>query len=438
MDAVQIIATTIALLVTVVGITLFVRAIMTIVATIRLGAPDPTRGNDKGTRTRTMLREFVGHTKMVKWQTVGIAHWFVAWGFILLVATLANALGQLFDPEFALPIIGHWWPYELVTEFLSVATIVAIGVLIVIRQLNHPRNPERKSRFAGSNFWQAYYVEFTIVAVPICILLIRGYEAVLAGKDSAWSIHYAFTYPLAQLFSGASHGGLENAIVITAAIKIVVSFAWMIVLGLNPTMGVAWHRFSAFFNIFFKRNADGAVSLGALRPMVSDGKPLDFEEADPEKDVFGVSQVEHFSWKGMLDFTTCTECGRCQSQCPAWNTGKPLSPKLLITALRDHAYAKAPYLQAGGGKDMAGDEKGSEEQLAGVSAVALAEAERPLIGDLDSLGVIDPDILWSCTTCGACVEQCPVDIEHVDHIVDMRRYQVMIESSFPSEAGTML
>ncbi|MEE4425626.1 4Fe-4S dicluster domain-containing protein, partial [Streptomyces bugieae] len=138
----------------------------------------------------------------------------------------------------------------------------------------------------------------------------------------------------------------------------------------------------------------------------------------------------------------CTECGRCQSQCPAWNTGKPLSPKLLIMALRDHAHAKAPYLLAGGGKTMEGEEKATEEQLADVPAGALAEAERPLIGTLEAAsdggsaagGVIDPDVLWSCTTCGACVEQCPVDIEHIDHIVDMRRYQVMIESSFPSEA----
>ncbi|MEU4733431.1 (Fe-S)-binding protein, partial [Streptomyces sp. NPDC023588] len=212
---------------------------------------------------------------------------------------------------------------------------------------------------------------------------------------------------------------------------------WMIVVSLNTNMGVAWHRFLGFPNIWFKRNADGAVALGALQPMTSGGKEIDFEEPG-EDDVFGVSQVEQFSWKGILDFSTCTECGRCQSQCPAWNTGKPLSPKLLIMSLRDHAHAKAPYLLAGGGKDMEGNEKATAEQLKDVPASAIAEAERPLIGTVEENGVIDPDVLWSCTTCGACVEQCPVDIEHIDHIVDMRRYQVMIESAFPSEAGTML
>ena len=188
--------------------------------------------------------------------------------------------------------------------------------------------------------------------------------------------------------------------------------------------------------------ADGGTALGELKPMVSGGKEIDFETAlddENEEEVrFGASQVEDFSWKGILDFSTCTECGRCQSQCPAWNTGKPLSPKLLIMSLRDHAHAKAPYLLAGGGKTMEGEEKATEEQLKDVPKSALEEAERPLIGTAEENGVIDPDVLWSCTTCGACVEQCPVDIEHIDHIVDMRRYQVMIESSFPSEAGTML
>ena len=215
---------------------------------------------------------------------------------------------------------------------------------------------------------------------------------------------------------------------------------WLIVISLNVTMGVAWHRFLAFPNIFFKREParPAGSGLGALRPMTSQGKPLDFEEADPEKDQFGVAHVEQFSWKGLLDFSTCTECGRCQSQCPAWNTGKPLSPKLLVLSLRDHAYAKAPYLLAGGGKDLTGEEKATQAQLAHLDVLALAEADKPLIGTAEEGGVIDPDVLWSCTTCGACVEQCPVDIEHVDHIVDMRRYQVLIESSFPSEAGVML
>src|SRR5699024_5686529 len=133
---------------------------------------------------------------------------------------------------------------------------------------------------------------------------------------------------------------------------------FLLLVGTNLNWGVAWHRFSAFPNIFFKREQDGGVALGALKPMMSNGQVLDMETADPDVDAFGAGKIEDFTWKAWLDFTTCTECGRCQSQCPAWNTGKPLSPKLLIMSLRDHGNAKAPYLMAGGRKDMEGNEVG--------------------------------------------------------------------------------
>jgi Fe-S oxidoreductase len=177
-------------------------------------------------------------------------------------------------------------------------------------------------------------------------------------------------------------------------------------------------------NVLFSRRPNG---LGALQPMRSGGKVLDFEEADPDTDVFGLGKIEDFTWKGMLDMATCTECGRCQSQCPAWVTGKPLSPKMLILDLRDHAFAKAPYLLAG-----------SDEAREKLPDSVKAEAERPLVGDSSANGVIDPDVLWSCTNCGACVEECPVDIEHIDHIAGLRRHQVLIESAFPTEASSML
>ena len=146
---------------------------------------------------------------------------------------------------------------------------------------------------------------------------------------------------------------------------------------------------------------------------------LDFEEADPDTDVFGIGKVEDLTWKGMLDLGTCTECGRCQSQCPAWVTGKPLSPKQLILDLRDHAFAKAPYLLA------------PEDERDSLPDLIKAEAERPLVGTVAENGVIDPEVIWACTNCGACVNECPVDIEHIDHINGMRRHQVLVESAFP-------
>ncbi|MCL7459311.1 (Fe-S)-binding protein [Micromonospora echinofusca] len=433
MGSVQIVTTILAFAITAVAVWLAVRAVMKMVAVIRLGQPDPTRFGDKGTRTKTMLAETAGHTRMLRWSVVGAAHWFVMVGFIVLSLLVLEAYFEVVSPTGGLPLVGNWAIYGLVTEWLAILGLVSILVLIAIRLRNRPTRPGGKSRFTGSTMWQGYFVEGIILAVLIMGFVIRGFKV---ATDH-------FEYPVwAAPLSHAVGGVLPNweaGVSIAALIKIAISMTWLIVIALNVTMGVAWHRFLAFFNIFFKRDPGANVSgLGALRPMTSQGKPLDFEEADPEKDQFGVAQVEQFTWKGLLDFSTCTECGRCQSQCPAWNTGKPLSPKLLVLSLRDHAYAKAPYLLAGGGKDLTGEEKATAAQLAHMDVLALAEAEKPLIGTAEEGGVIDPDVLWSCTTCGACVEQCPVDIEHVDHIVDMRRYQVLIESSFPSEAGVML
>ncbi|MEU3464151.1 (Fe-S)-binding protein [Streptomyces sp. NPDC006733] len=434
----QLAAILVSLVLAVVGAALFGRAIAQIYRFVKLGqnVPAGTRTDEPVQRTVTVAKEFLGHTRMNRWGIVGVAHWFVAVGFFSLVATLVNAFGQLFQADWVLPIIGHWLPYEVFVEFIGLMTTLGILTLIVIRQLSLPHRAGRKSRFAGSNFGQAYFVEAVILIIGLAIMTLRGLEGALAGVHGYEAAYFA-SYPLVAAFRGTDVSTLQNLIYLTAMIKIGTSFIWMITVALKTDMGVAWHRFLAFPNIWFKREADGDVALGALQPMASGGVPIDFEDPG-EDDQFGVSQIEHFSWKGLLDFSTCTECGRCQSQCPAWNTGKPLSPKLLIMSLRDHAHAKAPYLLAGGGKDAEGNEKATPEQLANVPAAALAEAERPLIGTAEENGVIDPDVLWSCTTCGACVEQCPVDIEHIDHIVDMRRYQVMIESAFPSEAGTML
>ncbi len=428
----QALAITISVVVTLVALALVTQAVARMVAVVRLGQSDGgTRWNDKGRRTARMLTETLGHTRMLKWSAVGAAHWFVMIGFGALFFTLVEAYGELFSASFHFPwVLAQWAPYEAFVEFIALSTLLGILVLIAIRLLSHPARAGRKSRFAGSSFWKAYYVEYTILTIAVLVLVLRGLRGAADSVPSYGLAHWV-SYPLVRLFDGLSPESLRTGILIAATLKIVVSMAWAITIALNVTMGVAWHRFTAFPNIWFKRHPDDRVSLGPLQPMMSGGKAVDFEDPG-EDDVFGVGKVEDFQWKGLLDFTTCTECGRCQSQCPAWNTGKPLSPKLLITNLRDHAYAKAPYLLAGGGGDA------DEATLARIPEQARTEAERPLVGTAAEGGVIDPDVLWSCTTCGACVEQCPVDIEHVDHVLDLRRFQVLIESSFPSEAGTML
>ncbi|MEP7092272.1 MAG: (Fe-S)-binding protein, partial [Nocardioidaceae bacterium] len=438
----QIFAIVVSLAIAVVGIALFVVAIRSILATLRIGQPAVGRTDRKAARWANMLKETLGHTRMLQWTAVGIGHWFVFVGFGLLFLTLVTAFGQLFDAHFALPLIGHWFLFEWVVELFTVAMIVAIVAFICYRA-SRPKERTRgtKGRFFGSTMWQGYFVEAVILLVGLCIAALRGAEYAIAqyGTETADALHYPFSFWIGKAMSGLSESTLANVIYLVAMLKIIVSFTWMITISRNLTMGVAWHRFSVFFNIWFKRHASGRTSLGGLSPMTVGGVPIDFENIeDLDEDApLGVGRIEDFEWKGILDFSTCTECGRCQSQCPAWNTEKPLSPKLLITALRDHAYAKAPYLQAS--QSMTEPERA--KFLEG-NDVLTKESERPLVGDTgegwfympeDGSAVIDPEVLWNCTSCGACVQQCPVDIEHVDHIMDMRRYQVLVESSFPSE-----
>ncbi len=385
----------ISYLITIFAVTLFAVRVRHLIALYKKQQPDPTRSGDKSARLKNMLKEVLGHTKMLNFTGTGIAHWFVMIGFGALFGTLVTAYGQVLNPEFVLPIIGHFVGYEFFSELIAALTGVSIVALIGIRQVTRLR---MLNRFSGSGMGKAYYVEATILAIVFCVFALRGLEGALAGKTE-WNWHFAISWPAVEFFNSWSQSSIESAISIIAALKIIISMVWFIVIATKLTMGVAWHRFLAFFNIYYKRNIS-EPALGALPEMLSKGKPVNFE--DPaEDDVFGIGTRGDISWKGLLDMTSCTECGRCQSQCPAWHTDKPLSPKLLIMAMRDHAMAKVV----------------DSENL------------------VSENGPITPDVLWSCTSCGACVNECPVDIEHVDHIVNMRRFQVLVESEFPAELG---
>ena len=384
---------------TVAALVLLAIRVRQLISIYKKGQPDPTRSNNRASRFWNMTREVLGHTKMLNFTGTGIAHWFVMIGFGALFGTLVTAYGQLLNPYFSLPFIGHWWVYEYFVEAITWFTGIGIVTLIGIRQVTRFTKKGRTSRFFGSGMKKAYYIEATILLIVFCVIALRGLEGALS-EETSWNRHHITTWFIAEGFKALTLAEITSYIQWVAALKIVVSMLWFIVIAQNLTMGIAWHRFLAFFNIYFRRNSNGKNSLGPLPEMLSHGKPINFEDPS-EDDVFGLGTRSDISWKGLLDMTSCTECGRCQSQCPAWHTDKPLSPKLLIMAMRDHAMAK------------------------------VVETES-LVSEL---GPIELDVLWSCTTCGACVEECPVDIEHVDHIVNMRRFQVLVESEFPTELG---
>jgi len=381
--------------------------------------PEPR--DDLRARLVAEVTEVFGQRKLLKWTVPGIAHFLTFWGFLILAATILEAYGALFDRHFHIPVIGRMTWLGFLEDLFAVAVLAAVLTFAIIRLRHDPRREGRRSRFFGSHTGAAWLVLFMIFNVVWTLLLYRGAQ-VNAGVFPFESGAFA-SEAVARLLEplGESTNEVLETVGILLQIGVVLGFLVLVVYSKHL------HIFLAPANVLFSRRPD---ALGPLLPVRSGGKDIDFEDPG-EDDVFGRGKVEDFTWPGILDFATCTECGRCQSQCPAWNTGKPLSPKLVITDLRDHLFAKAPYILAGGAT-------APEDRLEKVPATARAEAERPLVGDESVNGVIHPDVLWSCTTCGACVEQCPVDIEHIDHIIDMRRYQVLIESAFPSEAGVML
>ena len=406
---------------------------------ISSGQPDAKRADGLGGRVRAQFVEVFGQRKLLRWSIPGLAHLFTMWGFIILLTVYIEAYGALFTPTFHIPLIGRWAVLGFVQDFIAVMVFLSIVAFAIMRIQQAPERRERASRFYGSHTGGAWLILFLIFNVVWSLFLFRGASSALGvfPYDSGAFVSIG----VGNLLSGIPTGALEILETVALLLHIAIALVFLVVVLYSKHL----HIFVAPINVSAKRLPK---ALGPLQPLEYDGKAIDFEDP-PEEASFGRGKIEDFTWKGMLDFATCTECGRCQSQCPAWNTGKPLSPKLLVMDLRDHMFAKAPYMI--GGKDMPDEgalteagatnsghghgvpESGYERHTGSDDIQAL----RPLVGVGQALGVIDPEVLWACTTCGACVEQCPVDIEHVDHIVDMRRNQVMIEADFPSELGVL-
>jgi Fe-S oxidoreductase len=437
----------IGLLMTAVVLVFAAKRVLWLTNLIRSGQPtrdEDGRKDDIPTRITTQFKEVFGQTRLLRWSIPGIAHFFTMWGFFILASVYLEAYGVLFNPRFAIPFVGHWDALGFLQDFFALAVLLGITTFAIIRLRSEPKEYGRESRFYGSHTGGAWLILFMIFNVIWTYALFRGAAVATGNLPYGWGAF--FSHGIGTLLEPLGH--TVNEIIETVALMLHIGV--MLVFLLIVLHSKHLHIGLAPINVIFKRLPN---ALGPLLPMESGGELIDFE--DPSEDaVFGRGKIEDFTWKGYLDFTTCTECGRCQSQCPAWNTGKPLSPKLVIMDLRDHMFAKAPYIlgdketplentpEGGLGEELRGEKHAEEHHVpesgfGRVPADSPEQATRPLVGTLEQGGVIDPDVLWSCTNCGACVEQCPVDIEHIDHIVDMRRYQVMVESEFPGELGVL-
>jgi Fe-S oxidoreductase len=379
-------------------------------------APDRTRGSIRP-KAEAELTEVAGQRKLLKWTVPGTAHFFTMWGFTILLLTIIEAYGSLFDVDFHIPGIGTWDWIGFIEDFFAVAVLIALCVFAVIRIKNAPDRKQRESRFYGSHTGAAWAVLAMIAGVMITLLLYRAAQVNAGQFPYGWG---AFaSHGIAKLLHPLGAGVNSDLATVFLILNVVIIVGFLVFVAYSKHL----HIFMAPINVAFSRRPR---ALGAL-----DKTPdMDIENmADDAEPTFGVGLVEQFTWKQMLDFVTCTECGRCQSVCPAWTTGKPLSPKLVIMDLRDNMFASSARLLKKPTADGAGG-NGSTGGTAGNGGDGEAQTLVPF--------TIEPDVLWACTTCGSCVEQCPVDIEHVDAIVDMRRHEVLMESRFPTEAGLML
>lgn len=415
---------------------LALRRVLWLYRLVAAGQPVTGRTDELGTRIATQIKEVFGQTRLLRWSIPGLAHFFTMWGFFILITVYIEAYGVLFVPDFHIPLVGQWDALGFLQDFIALAVLAGIVTFAIIRLRTEPKEYGRDSRFYGSHTGGAWLILFMIFLVILTYAIFRGAAVATGNLPYGWGAF--FSHGMGELLAPLGHTANEWIETFALLAHIAVALIFLLIVLHSKHL----HIFLAPINVTVKRLPNG---LGPLLPIESKGELVDFE--DPAEDaVLGRGKIDDFTWKGMLDFATCTECGRCQSQCPAWNTGKPLSPKLVIMDLRDHWMAKAPYLlgkepEALEGLDLeTAHEEGHHVPESGFGRVPGSgpeQAARPLVGTAEQGGVIDPDVLWSCTTCGACVEQCPVDIEHIDHIVDMRRYQVMMESEFPSELGVL-
>ena len=364
-----------------------------LVRLVRAGRP-VERSGDTGARVEREIVEVLGQRKLFQKPLAGLMHACIFWGFLVLLTTIVEAIWQLVDERFAIPVIGRTAWLGLVQDVFAGLVLVGLAIAVYIRKVQRP------ARFDGSHMGQADRILVWIAGIIVTLFGANAARIARGVNESpaAWTpISHALSVPLRNMSAPDLH--VVELSLLWAHVVLILGF--MMYIGYSKHL----HIFTSSFTVYFSSTRP----RGAVTPL-----PIDLAKLEAGEQSLGAATITDLSWKETLDLYACTECGRCQEVCPAWATDKPLSPKLLIMDLRDHLFAEGPTL-------LEAEDGGGE-----VRATALVP------------DVIDDDVVWACTTCGACVQECPVDIEHIDTIVDLRRNLVMAESSFPSEAGAML
>jgi len=379
------------------SISFFVWSVFRIYRFVRIGKPAYDPVDRLGWRIQTVMQNFFGQKPVVR-EPSGWGHFFIFWGFLVLSMATIEMFIRGYSPTFHWGVLlGNGAAAVLATgfDFFGAAVAVAIVIAIIRRYIIQP---DRLRKDFAARF-DAGLILGMILTLMLSMFVTNGY---IIRNEQALSGFTPISNFFAGLVTGTRDGAMPTGYHVVWWVHNLIILAFLSYIPHSKHV----HLVGALPNIFFRRDRQRDRKRGVL-------KKIDFEAVDFEADetTLGVGKIQDFTWPQLLNLYACTECGRCQDNCPAYHSGKLLNPAILIHDLKDH--------------------------LNDVGA-SIAREEQATPGETLVGGVIKEEVIWACTTCLACVEHCPVFIEHVDILQDMRRYLVMDQANLSEEAAKTL
>ena len=388
---------------------LFINLVYTRYLFIKLGKKAEFEPNLKE-RLNTVVINVLGQKKLFKDKKSGFMHLILFYGFFIIQIGLVELIIKGFIKGYEYPLGAAHKYFSLIQEWTTFLMMLAVVYAFYRRYV------EKLKRLQWRRDGKAAFVIVALFTLTLSILVSLGFEAIMLGAEP--NLVYApFSGMIASIFGGIGTTAGTVLFYIFWWVHMITVFAFMVFVPQSKQL----HELFAMFNIFFKKTGP----VGRLRK-------IDFE--DEEAESFGVGKIEDFTQHQLIDLYACAECGRCTNMCPASGTGKTLSPMDLMVKMRNHLTDKGAAItsrQPWVPTFAFNNTKGNKLALAGAgsSEVAATLEEVSLIGD-----VITEEEIWACTTCRNCEDQCPVANEHVDKIIDLRRYLVLTEGKMNPDA----
>ncbi|GLB59100.1 heterodisulfide reductase-related iron-sulfur binding cluster [Cytobacillus sp. NCCP-133] len=397
------------LLVTAYAVSLFVYVVKTRIEYIKLGKKVEFDGKVKERLEKIWVNVF-GQKKLLKDKKSGMMHVMFFYGFLLVQFGAIDFIIKGIKPGAHLPL-GPLYP-----GFTFFQELVTLMILVAVIWAFYRRYVEKLVRLKRG--FKAGLVLIFIGGLMLSVLLGNGMSMIWHGHEGTWS------EPVASLFAGAFSWMGETAAIVVFYIAWWIHLLFLLAFLVYVPQSKHAHLIAGPVNVYFNR-MDNPGKL----------KAIDFEDETQES--FGVGKIEDFTQHQMIDFYACVECGRCTNMCPATGTGKMLSPMDLIIKLRDHltnhgasVTSKQPWVPTFAFSNTKGNQIALAAASQGAEEAAAGLAYSPsLIGE-----VITEEEIWACTTCRNCEDQCPVMNEHVDKIIDLRRYLVLTEGKMDADA----